>query len=174
MQCGVIPAGSAGFSERAELVVERWQRCDRLWDSLGSCELSSAAAQKGLVSANRGLVGLTGNGAVGGEEGEDWALLCCSLQSPGAVYAGWRFNSLTISRQICYCSLLEALTEGIRTGRRLLRRELQWRIWLLPLSSRILPVWLECGKPLHPPAHLIIQSIILHSPWCVTSAGAGN
>lgn len=171
MQCGVIPAGSAGFSERAELVVERWQRCDRLWDSLGSCELSSAAAQKGLVSANRGLVGLTGNGAVGGEEGGDWALLCCSLQSPGAVYAGWRFNSLTISRQICYCSLLEALTEGIRAGRRLLRRELQWRIWLLPLSSRILPVWLECGKPLHPPAHLIIQSIILHSPWCVTHQG---
>lgn len=51
---------------------------------------------------------MTGNGVVGevkAREG-DWAPL-------HTVYTGWRLNSLTISLEICYCSLLKALTEGI-------------------------------------------------------------
>lgn len=41
------------------------------------------------------------------------------------VYTGWRLNSLTISLEICYCSLLKALTEGISAAGWLLRWELQ-------------------------------------------------
>lgn len=71
---------------------------------------------------------MTGNGVVG-EVKWGGGFLPCSAAAASTllhtVYTGWRLNSLTISLEICYCSLLKSLTESISAAGWLLRWELQ-------------------------------------------------
>lgn len=67
-------------------------------------------AQKGLVPVNCRPADVTGNGLMGrgGWGGDDWNhALLQALPLRRTVYTGWRLNSLTISLEICYCSLLK-------------------------------------------------------------------
>lgn len=98
----------SSFSPQVELPMQ--PVTDRT-GSLGSCVLSSPVSTEKDLSAlieERPVWQVMGLWGRWSQEG-DWAPL-------HTVYTGWRLNSLTISLEICYCSLLKALTEGISTA----------------------------------------------------------
>lgn len=158
----VISGDRSGFLQlKNPALLTDWSSPGSLWQISGELRGPPLmCAQKGLVSVNCRPAGVTGNGLLGmggetvGRGRLDHALLQ-ALPLLRTVYTGWRLNSLTISLEICYCSLLKG-TDRRHFGR-----------WMAPpqgitmkdSASGALPPLPESFLSILVPGSLVIHSL---------------